>query len=61
MESEEMLTYKWEGGIYSLQDMVILVKFGQLTPDKFKEITRLDYAAAASRTKIQSKNTKDQI
>ena len=61
MESQTMLTYKWEGGIYSLEDMIILVKYGQLTPDKFRQITRLDYAAVASRTKTQSKNTKDQI
>lgn len=51
MESEEMLTYKWEGGIYSLQDIVILVKYKQITPEKFFEITRYNYAAVVQKMK----------
>ena len=50
-----MITYKWEQGVYSLEDLVILVRYGSLTPSQFHEITGYDYAAAASRTQINQK------
>ena len=45
MESNETVTYKWESGVYSLSDMVLLVKYKQITPQQFKSITRFDYNA----------------
>lgn len=53
MESETMTIYKWEQGVYSLQDMIILVKYHQLTPEQFFEITRYDYKAIAQKYKNQ--------
>ena len=53
MESETMTIYKWEQGVYSLQDMIILVKYKQLTPEQFFEITRYNYAAVAQKYKNQ--------
>lgn len=38
-----MITYKWQKGIYSLEDLMILVKFKKLTPKQFFEITRFNY------------------
>lgn len=49
MLERDIITYKWNEGVYSLQDMIILVKYNNLTPEDFFEITRLDYAAAAQR------------
>ena len=46
MESKDLITYKWEGGVYSLEDMVILTKYKRLTPQQFFEITRFDYVTA---------------
>ena len=52
MESENLITYKWDEGIYSIQDMLILVKYKKITPEQFFEITRYNYAAAAQKYKI---------
>lgn len=43
MESENIVEYKWSNGVYSLEDMIILVKYGQITPQQFFEITRYNY------------------
>lgn len=32
MENEILITYKWEEGIYSLDDMLILVEYKKITP-----------------------------
>ena len=45
MEEETLVTYKWDQGVYSLEDMLILVKYKKLTPDQFFEITRYNYDA----------------
>ena len=47
MESENMIVYKWDQGVYSLEDMIILVKYHQMSPEQFFEITRYNYAAVA--------------
>lgn len=47
MEFDNLITYKWEQGIYSLEDLIILVKYKQITPEQFFEITRYNYAAVA--------------
>lgn len=49
MQSENLITYKWEQGIYSLEDLVVLVKYKQITPQQFFDITRFNYAAAAQK------------
>ena len=59
MESKEMIMYKWEHGVYNLQDLINLVKNNQITQQDFFKITRFNYAAAVSGTKTQPKNTKD--
>ena len=51
MESDNLITYKWEGGVYSLEDMIVLVKYKQITPEKFFEITRYNYAAVVQKMK----------
>lgn len=61
MESETMTIYKWEQGVYSLQDMIILVKYNQLTPEQFFEITRYDYAAVAQKYENQIKKCQNQV
>ena len=43
MESKEMVTYKWGEGIYSLKDMLILVKYKLISPKQFFDITRYNY------------------
>lgn len=45
MENEILITYKWEEGIYSLDDMLILVEYKKITPQQFFEITRFNYDA----------------
>ncbi len=47
MEDKNIITYKWDHGVYSLEDLIILVKYNQITPEEFFEITRYNYAAAA--------------
>lgn len=47
MEDKSLITYKWDQGIYSLEDLIILTKYHQITPKEFFEITRYNYAAAA--------------
>lgn len=46
MESKNMIVYKWDQGVYSLEDMTILVKYHQMSPEQFFEITRYNYDAA---------------
>ena len=43
MENINLITYKWEQGVYSLNDMIILVKYNQISPEEFFKITRYDY------------------
>lgn len=43
METQNLITYKWNNGVYNLQDMLILVQFGNLSPEQFFKITRYDY------------------
>ena len=38
-----MITYKWEGGVYSLDDLLVLVQYKIITPDQFFNITRYNY------------------
>ena len=45
MPQIDIITYKWKQGVYSLSDMVILVKYKNITPEQFFEITRLHYDA----------------
>ena len=45
MESKEMIMYKWENGVYNLQDLINLVKNNQITQQDFFKITRFNYAA----------------
>lgn len=33
MESKNLITYKWNQGIYSLEDLMILVKYKKMTED----------------------------
>lgn len=43
MESTNIITYKWNSGVYSLEDLIILVKYNKLTQKQFFEITRINY------------------
>ena len=45
MESKEIIMYKWECGVYNLQDLINLVKNNQITPQDFFKITRFNYVA----------------
>ena len=49
-----MITYKWEEGVYSLEDLLILVKYKQITPEQFFKITRYNY-----NTILEQKNNED--
>lgn len=49
METENIITYKWNNGVYNLQDMIILVKYENLTPEDFFKITRYNYDAVKDR------------
>lgn len=53
MENENIITYKWEQGIYNLKDLIYLVEFRQITPAQFFEITRYNYAATIQKYKDQ--------
>lgn len=48
-ESINLITYKWNEGIYSLEDLKILVKYKKLSQEQFFEITRIKYAAIAQK------------
>lgn len=43
MESQNLIDYKWECGIYTLDYMMMLVQKGILTKEDFFEITRFNY------------------
>lgn len=49
MQSEAITEFKWNNGVYSLADMILLVKYNQLTPQQFFEITRLHYEVVKER------------
>lgn len=49
MEEKSLITYKWEGGVYDLEDLYILTKYHQLTPKEFFDITRYDYEVIRKR------------
>ena len=55
MQDENLITYKWNQGVYSLEDMVILVKYKNITPEIFFEITRFDYNAILEKLKSEGK------
>ena len=40
---ENEITYKFNGGFYSLQDLIILVKYNNMTPDQFFKTTGVKY------------------
>ena len=40
---ENEVTYKFNGGFYSLQDLIILVKYNNMTPDQFFKTTGVKY------------------
>lgn len=44
-----MEIYKIKDGLYSLEDLKILVKYKKLTEDQFFEITRFNYAAVVQK------------
>ena len=43
MESQSLIDYKWESGIYTLDYMLMLVQNKILTKEDFFQITRLNY------------------
>ncbi len=43
IETINTITYKWNQGVYSLNDLLILVQYNQLTPKQFFNITRYNY------------------
>ena len=43
MESQEIIDYKWQNAVYSLDYMINLVKENILTKEEFFEITRFNY------------------
>ena len=45
MENKILITYKWNQGIYNLEDLLKLVEKKQITISDFFEITRYDYDA----------------
>ena len=42
---DNTITYKWNQGVYSLSDMVLLTRYHNITPEQFFQITRYDYNA----------------
>ena len=56
MESKELITYKWNQGVYSLEDLIILTKYNNLTPEDFHDISGYNYIALAQ--KLQNPNEK---
>ena len=50
MQSENIIIYKWEHGVYSLEDLIILVKYGNITENQFHDITGFNYAAVTLKT-----------
>lgn len=43
MESFSLIKYKWESGVYTLKEMIQLVKQQELSQQQFFDITRYDY------------------
>lgn len=42
-ESMNIINYKWNNGVYSLKDLIILVEYKKITQKQFFEITRINY------------------
>lgn len=53
METQNVIIYKWNQGVYSLEDMKVLVRYNKLTPDKFFDITRIKYLDEKNQTPDQ--------
>ncbi len=43
MESFSLIKYKWESGVYTLKEMIQLVKQQELSQQQFFDITRYNY------------------
>lgn len=43
MEDKLLVAYKWDSGIYKLEDMVKLVQNGIINKDQFFDITRCHF------------------
>ena len=43
MNNYNLIKYKWENGVYKIEDMIQFVKIGILNKQQFFEITRYDY------------------
>lgn len=48
-ESMNIINYKWNNGVYSLKDLIILVEYKKITQEQFFEITRINYKGLLER------------
>lgn len=48
-ESMNIINYKWNNGVYSLKDLIILVEYKKITQKQFFEITRINYKGLIER------------
>ena len=43
MENKDIIKFKYEQGVYDLQDLLLLVEYKDITKQEFFEITRFKY------------------
>lgn len=54
-ESMNIINYKWNNGVYSLKDLIILVEYKKITQKQFFEITRINYKGLLERKTKEEK------
>lgn len=50
-QSKVIIKHKWDHGVYTLEDMINLVKNGNITKEEFFNITRYNYDGVINQTK----------
>jgi hypothetical protein len=51
VDKNSLIKYKWEMGAYDIDDMLALVKWNQITPEEFFDITRKHYQSMVESNK----------
>ena len=56
-DKNSLIRYKWETGVYGLEEVKQLVKQGVITKEQFFDITRHYYNESNKEKKIQNEST----
>lgn len=56
MQSKDLITYKYQEGVYSIIDLINLTIFGKITQEDFFDITRLNFSTLQKKELLKDEN-----